>query len=206
MTAKRRGKPQRIIIHRAKLGPPLPPTRGPLDAVLCTLDSAKRTGWAIYIRGALVDFGEVKADPPANRWRVLVQATALAYQHKIPCGLLIEVPYGGYVSVAVSLSKTAALWRDTWLQLGQMDERCIERTAGAWRKVLFGASNMPREQSRRLEHALALQIAARAGITKPIGGDSAPAICIGQTIIRSRVLRSVLGCNVLERVQRQCTS
>jgi hypothetical protein len=199
MTAVKRRKPRRLFIHRKRASASLPPTSSPLAAVLVALDSAMRTGYGTYVAGRLWDYGEINARKPAERARVFSDAIQAGYLRNIPVGVVIEVPWGGYQSTALSLHATAAAWRETWLLTGLPTERCIERTAGEWRRKLFGRQ-YPREQARRFEAALASRIALadlgfeRCAMKGRIGPDAAAAICIGQTIIRARELLAVLGC------------
>lgn len=199
--ARRPGKRRPpIIIHRRKQAARLPPLPTPLDAVLVAIDSAKRSGFATYARGDVHRYGEVDATRPAERARVIDDAVSLAYRLGIPCGLVIEVPWGGYTATVVSLVQTAQSWRGTWAAHGQDESRCIERTASDWRQVLFGSRSMPRAQARMLEGAYARQVVERqVGSPEypPIGPDAAAALCIGQTITRARELLAVLGCRVV---------
>lgn len=191
-----------IIVHRRRQPPPLPPLSSPLNAVITSLDSAKCTGWAIYVRGTLHAYGECNARDSEARMRVLAAAVRLGTALAIPCALHIEIPYGGYTSTVLSLTETATLWRETWRTLGLARDRCIERTAGEWRRLLWGASNMPRAQARALEAHVSRAVVSRdmaGAATAPIGPDAAAAICIGQTIVRAREMLAVLGCGVVKQ-------
>jgi hypothetical protein len=206
MTAASRARSGRrrapIIIHRRKLPPRLPPLPRPLDAVLIAIDSAKRSGFATYARGVVHRYGEIDTTRARDRDRVIEDAVSVAYRLGVPCGCVLEVPWGGYTSTVIALERTAQSWRSTWVAHGQDESRCIERTAGDWRNVLFGRRSMPREQARMLEGALARQIIERqCGSPEypPIGPDAAAAICIGQTITRARELLAVLGCRVVDK-------
>lgn len=206
-----RGVPRRrrppMIIHRARGPARGVPTRTPLDAVLVALDSAKCTGYAIYIRGRLHHYGEVNARMPIERAAVFTEAIHAATMRGLPIGVVLEVPWGGYQSAALSLHATATAWRETWFVTGQPVEHMIERTAGEWRRVLFGGGGsgrgggraLPRAQARHLERVLAEQVVERdlgpRRFGKPaLGPDAAAAVCIGQTIIRSGELVTLLGC------------
>jgi len=193
-----------IIVYRRKRPPPLPPLSAPLNAVITCLDSARRTGWAVYVRGALHAFGECDARDRDARHRVLARAVTAAAYLGIPCALHIEIPYGGYTATVLSLTETATLWRETWSLLGLARDRCVERTAGEWRRTLWGSGRLPREQARALEAHVAGQIVAR-DLTPgtPIGADAAAAICIGQTIVRAREMLAVLGCGVWGKRERK---
>lgn len=190
-----------MIIHRRKLPPALPPTARPIEAAITLIDAAKRSGLATYARGKLISYGECNARDPYERRTALRDAVTMAMVRGLPHVLVLEVPYGGYQQAAISLSETRVLWRESWAQAGSMD-RLIERTASDWRVLLFG-SNLPREQARKYERVLALQIVERDLQAVPLrsrpvlGPDAAAAICIGQVMIRSRELQQTLGCQLV---------
>jgi hypothetical protein len=168
----------------------------PLRAAILTIDAATRSGVAIYVGGKLHHYAEVQAfDGPARR-RVVRDATTIAEVRALPMALVIEVPWGGRAQAALSLNAVVKLWRDSWLGAGHREEHMIELTANEWRRAFFGKAGMPREQARQLEAAHASRIAAddmpRMRHYK-IGGDAAAAICIGQVVIRSSAVASVLG-------------
>lgn len=183
----------------------LPPTATPLDAVIVALDSARTTGYAIYVRGRLRAFGELDARDAESRRVVLSQAIGWASMSGIPVGVALEVPFGGHYRAAQSLAATAELWRDSWRSLGQLPARCVERTAGDWRRVLFGSGALGREHARHLERMLAERlVVSDMRPTSPVrvGPDAAAAICIGQVIIRARELLAVLGCGCVTSARR----
>lgn len=203
---KRRRAP--MIIHRARGPAAQPPTSSPLAAVLVAIDSAKRSGYATYIAGVLWDYGEVNARLDAERARVFNDAIGAAYMRGLPVAALLEVPWGGYQSAALSLHATALDWRRSWVATGQPAERLVERTVGQWRRQLFPGRTLPREEARRLEatHAeqiIARDLGARRFLKPDPGPDANAAVCIGQTILHAGELRALLGCNcVLPAVSR----
>jgi hypothetical protein len=187
-----------MIIHRRRTAP-VRPTARPLAAVLVALDSAKCTGYATYVNGKLWAFGEVDARSATERARVFGEASQAAYMRQIPIGCVLEVPWGGYQAAALSLHITAYDWRNTWVASGHDGAAMIERTAGQWRRSLFGGRTLGREQARRLEAAYAEQVIARdlgaRRLNMPAPGpDAVAAVCIGQTILRLGELARVLGC------------
>jgi hypothetical protein len=183
----------RIARKRTHFGAP---TTSPMRAVIVTIDAAKCSGVATYVGGRLHHYCEVRVqDGPARR-RVLRDALTMAEVRGMPVACVLEVPWGGRVSAALSLTETVGLWRDTWRGLGQTTERLLEFTANEWRRALFGATGMPRAQVRRLEAELAKATAERDMPGKrhyTIGGDAAAAICIGQVVVRSGAVASALG-------------
>lgn len=171
-------------------------TATPLPAAIVTIDAAKRSGVAIYVRGRLHHYTEVAAlEGPARR-RVLRDAVTIAEVRGLPLACVLEVPFGGRQSAALALTAVCALWRDSWVACSQPLQRMFEFTANEWRRQLFGAAGMPRAEVRRLEAATALQTATRdmpAQRHYTIGGDAAAAICIGQVAIRSGAIAAALG-------------
>jgi hypothetical protein len=191
----RRRKAARPVLHVL--------TKTPLNAVIIAIDSAKRSGCATYERGRLVHYAEVRARDPHARLRYLQGALERASRLRdVTCALVLEVPYGGTLATAISLSETVTLWRDTWATLLQPPRHVVEKLASEWRRELFGRGDMTREQARHLEAITAARIAAQdidmsVVPVVPIGGDAAAAICLGFTCVRSPLLREALGCELL---------
>lgn len=194
-------QPRRIGIFRKpqSFGPV---TATPLPAAILTIDAATRSGVAVYVRGKLHWYGEVGAHRGPDRRRVMRDAMTVAEVRGLPLACVMEVPFGGRASAALSLTAVCALWRDTWLQCGQRRERLLEYTVSEWRRQLFGSAGMPREEARKLEAVVAQRTATRDMPQQrhyTIGGDAAAAICIGQVAIRSGAVASVLGLSTTNR-------
>jgi hypothetical protein len=177
-------------------------TAEPLRAVLLTIDAAKRSGVAVHVCGRLHYYTEADASHGPWRRQIVRDALTMAEVRNLPLGAVLEVPWGGYLGAALSLSGTAELWRDTWRGMGLMRERMLECTANEWRRALFGRAGMPREQARRFEQEMALQ-AARRDIPQhqhyTPRPDEAAAICIGQLACRSTAVADYLGLSMLGR-------
>lgn len=184
------------------------PLAQPLDAVVLSIDAARTSGWSIFVGGKLRAYGECHDDRPTERAAVVDLAVGMGYRAQKPVGLVIESPHaGGRRWVAMSLAASVSLWRDTWIVKGQPPERVLTRTASLWRLAAFGRSNLPREQARKYEAALARQVVTRdlalpvvgiggvvRGHTRPIiGPDAAAAISLGTVSIRYRELGRRLG-------------
>lgn len=168
----------------------------PLQAVLLTIDAAKRSGVALYVRGRLHSYGEADASRGTWRRQVVRDAVTTAEVRGLPLAAVLEVPFGGRLNAALSLSATAELWRDTWRSAGQPRERMFEFTANEWRRALFGHAGMPRAQARRFEAELATEAAWRdlhESRQYSIGADEAAAICIGQVAVYSSAIAERLG-------------
>lgn len=171
----------------------------PLEAVVLAVDSARRAGFAVYLRGVLADYGEVLSRKPLDRADVVRGALRLAEHAGLSCALALETPYGGTVATLLSLHATAELWRDTWLAHEQAASHVLDLDAGQWRKLIFGGGNLPRDDARRLEALTAERIVARDRVRPPgatIGPDAAAAICLGHVARSSVALQEALGCEL----------
>lgn len=179
-------------------------TRWPLAAVLVTVDCAKRSGCATYALGRLYSYAQIKAhEHPHERLEYVQRALDCARLLAVPCGLVLEVPWGGSRVAERSLTASVALWRDSWLQHGLPLEHVHEVEAGDWRRALFGTGSMPREAAQRLEALAASQIVERdrrAGALltlEAVGSDAAAAICLGATCTHSLELQKALKCQLV---------
>lgn len=191
----RRARHVRLQRKPVDLGAPQPSC---VRAALLCVDAASTSGWALYLAGRLHAYGEVDVENPGQRRRVCTDAHTSAHVRELPLVLALEVPWGGFLSAALSLTAAASLWRDTWATLGLRRERVIELTAAQWRKPLFGRQALPRRAARELEAQLALQIACTDGCYRPRhapGPDAAAAICIGQPLIRASLLAQTVSPN-----------
>jgi hypothetical protein len=176
-------------------------TRRPLAAVIVTIDAAKRSGCATFSLGKLHSYGQIKAhDHPHERLQYIERAIKHAYLLGVPCGLVLEVPWGGFRSAQNSLTASAALWRDSWLQLGRDADHVIGVEAGEWRRALFGSGSIPREAQQRIEALTAEQVTklhpGELLTVEAIGSDAAAAICLGVTCTHSLDLQKALGCQL----------
>jgi hypothetical protein len=177
----------------------LPPTQRPLDAAILAIDSARRSGFALYVRGELVRYGECNARCQADRLEVIARAQRLAAEFELRLGFVVEAPFGGTLATALSLTASLELWRDSWRALGGVGTRVLQLRASDWRAQVFGKGSLPRDVARHLEQVMAQRI-ARLHIgdeAPPIGGDSAAAICLGYTQLRSSALRAALRCELV---------
>lgn len=193
-------KPPRSV--RSSRPPPLVlRTRRPLAAVIVTVDSAKCSGCATYALGKLQSYTQIKAhDHPHERLDYLALAIACARVLGVPCGLVLEVPWGGSRTTHSSLTASVALWRDSWLQLGRDVHHVLKVEAGEWRRALFGTGSIPREAQQRIEALTAHQMARlhpnELVTAAAIGSDAAAAICLGATCTHSLELQKALGCQL----------
>lgn len=170
----------------------------PLRAAILAIDSARRSGYAVYVAGELVQYGECNARRFADRLSVLEIALMRSKGAQLPLGLVLEEPFGGTLATALSLHASLELWRDTWLAIGGKLRHVAQERAADWRLRLFGSARMPRDQVRRLEQITAQRIAALAGYRGDIGGDAAAAICLGYAHRQSALLHKSLRCALVD--------
>ena len=210
MSAPRpRGRARKLFI-RAKGLMLAHPEPKPLEAAVLALDAAKCTGAALYLRGKLAGYDEVQARESSARRALLREAMHAAEVRALPLVLVVEAPFGGYASAALSLTATVALWRDSWLALSQPKTHFIEIQVGQWRSKLFGRRALSRTQARAWEQRVAMsQVLRDFGERvqpKPIGPDAAAAICMGIVATRSSGIRAAIGCElIVTRTKRKET-
>jgi hypothetical protein len=175
-------------------------TMTPIDAVLLAVDSARRSGWAIFARGQLMRYGECDGRAPHERAAVIADLLRLAEAMALPAGLVLEVPFGGPLKTLLSLAESAALWRDTWRAYEQPPRRVLEVLASEWRERMFGSGSMPRDDARRLEQLTARRIVdlAHLGDQTGLGGDAAAAVCLGHVARSSAALQAALPCALVD--------
>ena len=197
------GRGHRVAIRRPvgaiALGHPEPL---PLDAVVLTLDAARQTGCAVFIRGRLAGWSEVDSRDPAARRAVMFRAGVAAEIRSLPLVCAVETPWGGYLSAALSLTATVALWRDTWAALGRAPTHIREFAVGEWRRALFGRASLAREAARAWEARVASGIVLRDCprlSDRTVGADAAAAICFGEVASRSSGIRKAVGCALVTR-------
>lgn len=177
------------------------PEPKPLDAAVLTLDVAKCTGAALYLRGKLAGYDEVLARDAMARKALIREALHAAEVRCLPFVIVAETPFGGYARTAISLRECVALWRDTWNTLCSADSHFLEMQVGQWRSKLFGRRSLSREQARvwelRVASAQVLRDFGERCTPKPIGGDAAAAICMGIVASRSSGVRAAIGCELV---------
>src|SRR5207344_3635290 len=88
-------RPWQMLRLRRRKSAPFIQTMQPLDAVLLAVDTAHGAGWAIYNRGDLAAFGEVRTARTSDRRAIVEQVVGIAARLKCPAGLVLEAPWGG---------------------------------------------------------------------------------------------------------------
>lgn len=156
----------------------------PHDCAVLGVDPGKRSGWALRLRGRVVDCGELDGlDYPAVRAVVMsaVQRAAAAQQQLV---LVVEKPpvhhRSGRRSFASLLGsgETRASWRLAWKDLGQPLRRLLKVDVLEWRRA-FGLARLCRDEARAAEARLA-QAIVRDAVALSVGAESAPAVLIAE--------------------------
>lgn len=164
------GKPQ----------PPPPPSLTPHRCVVLAVDTARKSGVAIYRDGRFEGACsmDIVSDPEApGRW--VRDAAAVGRALGLPVVLVPEKAYGGNTGTLGGLGAAYGVWRHEWLREGMSPKRIVPGVyPQVWRGPTLGTTRNPKsnpEYLHTLERGLASKI-ARASITDQ---DAAAAICIG---------------------------
>lgn len=156
------------------------PTPAPLpwECVVLGVDTARRSGWSVWARGALIARGELDTLDEAALRAVISRVLAGAAELGLPAVIVLEKPYGGSADIVAALGAAAERWLKIWRELAVGHKGRVARVQPSrWRAAVLPEwyPQMPREQCRTEEQRVALAIAGAADI----GGDEAPAVCIG---------------------------
>jgi len=182
---------------------PLPSYR-PHRCVILGVDPGKHAGWAIWVEGKLVQWGEVDGLDIAAVQNVVAGALQLAELASVRCVLAIEKPpvhhRAGHRSFSSLLGsgETRASWRLAWLAAKQSERRIVKVDVLGWRAA-EGIGRVPRETAKRAELLRAGLVVQDEGCSPGprsgcplIGPESAPAILIGHWATRAGEVAAVL--------------
>lgn len=182
--------------------PAPPPSFSPHDCVTVSVDTATRSGWAVFAQGEYVNSGEVPLDI-APICKVIRAAMLIAEIASVPCVLVLERPFGQARGKARGGSdKGRALWRACWRQCRGLTKRIVSVYPSVWRANVLGKGmgSAPRDEARKAEQRRAdrIKLEAASQIDDPdaIGynatPDEAAAICIGLWSARAGQVGAVL--------------
>jgi hypothetical protein len=160
----RRKKPKRVRMPQAFKAH---------TCVLLSLDSAAKSGWALWLRGKLVDSGEVRT----RKVVVVKRAVELAQAEGLPVMVVREKwSPGGWKTYQTPIGLGAGWgeWRIALRAHGVPSTRVEEIFPATWKSAVLSGGNMTREESLA---AAMRYVEARFHIkAKP---DQAVAIVIG---------------------------
>lgn len=178
--------------RKRQKAPQPPPSVQPHRCALLAVDAGKEGGWAVYVAGKLVQFGEVKGYDLTAVQAVVAGLVQLAEISSVPMVLVLERPatyrHAGKRSFGTVLGMGAArgVWRAAWVSAGCSERRIVDAPIATWRSRVLGkgwGGAVARETVRQHEQLIARQMVERElGVQRAaaVGPDSAPAILIGK--------------------------
>lgn len=180
------------------------PAPKPWHCHILAIDTAEKSGWAIWEDGTLSGSGEVDthdsktmAELISDMFSVsadlsLVRAMAEPRKPKV---LVLEAPYGGpkgahEVKRLIGLGMARERWLRAWKDAGEARSRVVMVQPQTWRAAVLGnMRGLERKAIRRCELLVAGSIAGRA----ELGDDEAAAICIGKWASYAAPVGEVIG-------------
>jgi hypothetical protein len=179
------------------------PAPKPWECVLCVVDTAKVSGWAIGARGVLHGTGQHDTERyPDLTARVVERATSLGKLLGLPVVLVLEAPYGGHkhpgmVPMIVALGVAKGRWLDAWKRAGQAAARKVTVQPSVWRGPVLGswAVSLARNEVRKAELSMARGIVGR----EDVGPDEAAAVCIHHWAAHAPKVGEVIGAKALRK-------
>lgn len=140
--------------------------------IIVAVDTARISGWSIWLAGALLRSGErdMQRDPLAAV-EVCADAMRVAEEHSLPAVLVYERPFRG-----TTQGQWIGSWKAGWAGVGGPQTRMVGVYPATWRAGVLGGGMhaAKREVVRAAEHRAASVLTRRI-----VGGDEAAAILIG---------------------------
>jgi hypothetical protein len=166
-----------LCVHRSKSRSRPVPAPKPWEAVIVTVDAARVSGWAIGVRGSVVESGE--------------RAVELGKLHSLPVVIVLEFMWGGRVNATVGCAIACDRWRAAWRAVGQARTRMGRCQPKQWRGPVLGTcwAHAKREEVRPVEQSMARGIVGR----EDVGEDEAPAICMQHWAARAPLVGKLIG-------------
>lgn len=174
--------------------PKLPPSPTPHPAVILAVDTAQRSGWAVYVRGELVSYGEVDMLDPSkssDQWGVSgwnADRVCLHALWEVAFGLDWDAPYTAAVLVferpfrGTSQGQWIGAWKAAWAANGGHKRRMVGVFPSSWRARVLGPgwARAGRDKVRARELEMAAAIAGRR-----VRPDEAAAVLIAEGASKS---------------------
>lgn len=166
------------------------PAPKPWLCSVLAVDTARRSGWALGLRGVLVDSGEIDTLDEPTLEIIVRAAVELAEAEAVPIVLVLEAPYGGDVRIVTALGVAKERWLRAWRVNKQALDRVVRIQPSQWRGPVLGREwvGAPRDEVRAHE-----QRTARALVGRPIGADEAPAILIARWAAHAALVGRAIG-------------
>lgn len=167
-----------------------PPSVTPHECVILAVDPGENSGWSIWDRGLLCEWGEVDVFG-AELGAVFGKALAIAVDAGVPCVLVVERPFqrraeqGGFNTTGTGAADK--IWREHAKRCG-FSKRVVRVYPATWRARVLGAPwhMTKREAVREHEQRIAPLVVAENGFDRSDhdhvdpGPDACPAILIGK--------------------------
>lgn len=161
------------------------------QCVVLAVDTADRSGYAVWHAGEVMQSGEVETKNAARVREIVAGAVVMAGVAHEPCVLVLEKPFGGTVMMVSALGAAKERWMAPWrdLAIGHQG-KVVSVTPSEWRGPVLGAyyANIERSVARAREQEVAASIVGRQ-----VGGDEAPAVCIGQWAMHAQEIGVLIG-------------
>lgn len=181
-----------LCVPRSKSRTRPVPAPKPWEAVIVTADAARVSGWAIGLRGKVLESGQHDTERYPHRTAyVCKRAAELAKAHELPVVLVLEFMWGGRVTATVGCAVACDRWRAAWRAAGQARGRIGRVQPKQWRGPVLGTcwAHAKREEVRPVEQSMARGIVGR----EDVGEDEAPAICMQHWAARAPVVGKLIG-------------
>ncbi len=152
------------------------PAPKPWECVVLAVDTARQSGWALYVVGKYEQSGEIDTLDATGVELVVSIALERAMALGKPLVMALEFRYGGRQWVTAGLAVACERWRAAWRKAGISERRALKVGPSTWRAAVLGSpwAHARREGVRSVEQAVAAGLARRA-----VGPDEAAAVCIG---------------------------
>lgn len=166
----------------------------PLPAVILAVDTARRSGWAVRVRGQHAASGEVDTLESADVSAVVAWSTRVARRAGLPLVLVLEAPFGGPVAIIASLGAARERWLVPWRSSGHTELRVVRVQPSTWRAAVLGSNWSRAERDRVREHEQRVAQRMLGGVE--VGADEAAAVLIGVWAERARSVGVAAGVDV----------
>lgn len=149
-----------------------PPSVLPHAAVILAVDTARRSGWSLWILGQLLRWGETDVLVERSVIQLCAVAIEQGRRQSLPVFLVLENPFRG-----ANQGQYRGNWKAAFVQAGGSVKRIIGVNPSTWRARVLGgrASRAKREAVRAQEQAVAKWWTK----TRAIGPDAAASVCLG---------------------------
>jgi hypothetical protein len=114
------------------------PAPRPWASVVLAVDTARMSGWALYLAGRYLGSGELDTLREDEVGGVVGHAVELARERGVPAVLVLEAPWGGSVHVVAGLGVARERWLRAWRGAEQALGRVVRVMPSVWRGPVLG--------------------------------------------------------------------